>query len=67
MPKSKTFIQGYNAQAAVDADCQIIIACDLVNRPSDSVQLPTMVSQIPFQYRSKAGRAFCGCRLFPQG
>jgi transposase len=46
MPKEKTFIQGYNAQAAVDSDFQIIVACDLVNHSSDSIQLSSMVNQV---------------------
>lgn len=46
MRKDKTFIQGYNAQAAVDAERQIIVACDLDNNPSDSIQLSSMVKQI---------------------
>jgi transposase len=40
------FIQGYNAQAAVDADHQIILACDLTNHGADSPQLLPVVDQI---------------------
>jgi transposase len=40
------FIQGYNGQAAVDAEHQIIVACDLTNQGPDSPQMLGMVDQI---------------------
>ena len=40
------FIQGYNAQAAVDADSQVIVAQTLTNNASDVQQLRSMVAQI---------------------
>jgi transposase len=40
------FIQGYNAQAAVDADSQVIVAQTLTNNASDQQQLLPMVAQI---------------------
>jgi len=40
------FIQGYNAQAAVDADSQVIVAQTLTNNASDQQQLAPMVAQI---------------------
>jgi transposase len=58
------FIQGYNAQAAVDADHQIIVACDLSNQGADSPQLLPLVDQIqantdamPQQVSADAGYA----------
>ena len=58
------FIQGYNAQAAVDADRQIILACDLTNQGADCPQLLAMVDQIvantgavPAQLSADAGYA----------
>jgi hypothetical protein len=42
----KAFIQGYNAQAAVDAETHIIVAADLTNQAADSPHLPAMVEQI---------------------
>lgn len=41
----KSFIQGYNAHAAVDGETQIIVAADLTNRAGDSPHLPSMVKQ----------------------
>jgi transposase len=40
------FIQGYNAQAAVDAECQVIVAQGLTNNASDTQQLASMAAQI---------------------
>ena len=47
MPYQKTFVQGYNAQLAVDSKHQIIVATDLSNNPTDDELLPFMVSQLP--------------------
>jgi transposase len=47
MPYQKTFVQGYNAQVAVDSAYQIIVATDLSNNPTDDALLPFMVSQLP--------------------
>lgn len=40
------FIQGYNAQAVVDADSQVIVAQGLTHNASDAQQLAVMVAQI---------------------
>lgn len=42
----KGFIQAYNAQAAVDADSQVIVAADVVNAPVDKQQAVPMVEKI---------------------
>lgn len=42
----KAFIQGYNAQIAVDADTQIILAADVTNQAADSPHLLPMVDQV---------------------
>ena len=42
----KGFIQGYNAQAAVDAETHIIVAADLTSQAADSPHLETMVEQV---------------------
>ncbi|MGA9115548.1 MAG: IS1182 family transposase [Bacteroidota bacterium] len=47
MPYQKTFIQGYNAQVAVDSGHQIIVATDVSNSPTDESQLKYMVRQLP--------------------
>ncbi len=40
------FLQGYNGQAAVDADNQVIVACGLSNTGSDQGQLAAMVDAV---------------------
>jgi transposase len=40
------FLQGYNAQAAVDADHQVIVAQGLTSHASDAHQLEPMLAQI---------------------
>ena len=42
----KAFIQGYNAQAAVDVDSQIIVAAQLTNQAADGPHLVGMVEQV---------------------
>lgn len=46
MVKSGQVIQGYNAQIAVDAASQIIVAADLTNQASDNLHLVSMVKQV---------------------
>jgi transposase len=46
MPTKSGFIQGYNAQAAVDATCQIIVAQTLTNSSSDQGQLAPLLDAI---------------------
>jgi transposase len=44
-PGGKDFIQGYNAQAAVDSAHQVIVACDVTNQPSDKGQAGPVMEQ----------------------
>ncbi|MGH7001374.1 MAG: IS1182 family transposase [Stellaceae bacterium] len=46
MKTNDGFIQGYNAQAAVDAEAQVIVAQDLSNAATDQAQLAPMVGAI---------------------
>jgi hypothetical protein len=46
MPTKSGFIQGYNAQAAVDGAHQIIVAHTLTNSPSDQAQLAPLLDRI---------------------
>jgi transposase len=46
MPTKNGFIQGYNAQAAVDGAHQIIVAHTLTNSPSDQAQLAPLLDAI---------------------
>jgi transposase len=40
------FLQGYNAQIAVDAEAQIIVACDVIQQTNDKRQLVPMAARI---------------------
>jgi transposase len=40
---NKAYVQAYNGQAAVDADHQIIVACNLTNQAADSPHLGDMI------------------------
>jgi len=42
----KAFIQGYNAQAAVDHEHQVIVACEVTNQAADAPHLAPMVQAI---------------------
>jgi len=48
------FIQGYNAQAVVDANSQVIVAQGLTNNASDAPQLAGMVAQIKANTKRQA-------------
>jgi transposase len=52
MRTRRTFEQAYNCQAAVDADHQVIVACEVINQQNDGDQLVPMVDQI----RKNCGR-----------
>ena len=61
-PGGKHFIQGYNAQTAVDSECQVIVAAEITNRPVDRGQAEPMMDaikantgQLPRQMSADAG------------
>ena len=43
---TKSFVQGFNAQLAVDCDSQIIVAADITQETNDKRQLQPMVEQV---------------------
>lgn len=43
---TKAFVQGYNAQAAVDGESQVIVAASVTQQANDKQQLVPMVEQI---------------------
>lgn len=45
-PGGKHFVQGYNAQAAVDSAHQVIVAADVTNQPSDKGQAEPLMEQV---------------------
>lgn len=46
LSSEKAFIQGYNAQLAVDASSQVIVATDVLQAANDRGQLPAMVERV---------------------
>lgn len=64
MKSNEGFQQAYNAQAAVDADSQVIVACEVSNAPTDVQRLRPMLDRIqantgrtPVQFTADAGYA----------
>ena len=43
---TKEFVQGYNAQAAVDSEAQVIVAAAVTQQPNDKQQLVPMVEEV---------------------
>jgi len=60
---TKSFVQGYNAQAAVDAKAQVIVAADVTDEPNDKNQPEPMAEQIEDNLgaRPKELSADAGC------
>ncbi|MDE3193774.1 MAG: IS1182 family transposase [Chloroflexota bacterium] len=54
---SGAFVAGYNAQLAVDAGSQVIVATELTTRATDVQELPPMLAQV----RRNAGRQAREC------
>jgi len=46
MVKGGEVLQGYNAQAAVDAECQVIVAAAVTNQPPDQEHLVPMLDRV---------------------
>ena len=44
--KGRSFVQGYNCQAAVDATAQIIVAADVTDEPNDKQQAQPLLTQV---------------------
>jgi transposase len=70
MPASgekKSFVQGYNCQAVVDAAAQVIVAADVTQAPNDKQQAVPLLQQVETNTgrRPRAGQP--GCRLFQRG
>ena len=61
------YIQGYNAQAAVDAEAQIIVAHGLTPSMSDQDQLVPLLDGDRGQSRPQAQGGFGRCRLLQRG
>lgn len=66
MKAGRDFIQGYNAQAAVDAQCQIIVAQTLTNQPPDTQHLPAVVEKIEENLNSRPDKVSADAGYFSE-
>lgn len=46
MPSAQGFVQGYNAQAAVDADTMLVLAATVTREPNDKQQVEPMLEEL---------------------
>lgn len=46
MPSAQGFVQGYNAQAAVDADTMLVLAATVTQEPNDKQQVEPMLEEL---------------------
>jgi transposase len=61
-----SWVQGYNAQAAVDRDQQVIVACDLTNQAADAPHLPAMLEQVTTNTGCKPDEASADAGYFSE-
>jgi transposase len=61
-----SWVQGYNAQAAVDRDHQVIVACDLTNQAADAPHLPGMLLQVTTNTGCKPDEASADAGYFSE-
>jgi transposase len=52
---TKSFVQGYNAQAGVDSHAQVIVAAEVTQQPTDRRQLVPMVNSVRATTESTPG------------
>lgn len=53
LSSDKAFIQAYNCQAAVDAESQVIVAVDVLQKASDQRELVPMIEQVEVRLDEK--------------
>lgn len=63
---TKGFVQGYNAQAAVDAASQVIVAADVTNEPNDKKQVEPLVNQIEENLGKKPKELSADCGYYSE-
>jgi len=62
-----SFLQGYNAQAAVDATAQVIVAAEITQQANDSRQLIPMLKQVEANMGRKPDAVSAGRGLLERG
>jgi transposase len=63
---TKSFVQGYNAQAAVDETAQVIVACAVTQQANDKQQLAPMLQQVERNLRRKPEKATADSGYFSE-
>ena len=58
-----SFVQGYNAQIAVDSTSQVIVAAEVTQETNDKQQLIPMIAQIVAESGTQAGEGQRRCGL----
>jgi hypothetical protein len=61
-----SFVQGYNAQIAVDAQTQIIVAAEITQQANDSQQLIPMIAQIAINLEQKPEKVSADAGYFSE-
>jgi hypothetical protein len=60
------FMHGYNAQAVVDAQSQIIVACDVTQQPNDKQQLVEMLRKVEHNLGKRPEKVSADAGYFSQ-
>jgi len=55
-----SFLQGYNCQAAVDGEAQVIVAAEVVQQTHDKRQGLPMLQQVEYRGDTRSGQHGCG-------
>jgi hypothetical protein len=63
---TKEFVQGYNAQAAVDSQAQVIVAASVTQEANDKKQLVPMLEQVEVMTGSKPEQATADAGYFSE-
>jgi transposase len=63
---TKEFVQGYNAQAAVDSQTQVIVAASVTQEANDKKQLVPMLEQVEVMTGSKPEQATADAGYFSE-
>jgi transposase len=63
---TKEFVQGYNAQAAVDSHAQVIVAASVTQQANDKKQLVPMLEQVEVMTGSKPKQATADAGYFSE-
>ena len=63
---TKSFVQGFNAQAAVDATAQVIVGCAITQQANDKQQLVPMLQQVEQNLGRKPEKATADSGYFSE-